>query len=416
MGLSPCVSCTPQTFTWIARCAGLMNTKGAPVQSLRGATRRAFAALVQLALAERVDFVILAGDLYDGDWPDFNTGLFFINRVRELVRSGIPVVLLSGNHDAASRITARLTLPANVHALPTAEPGTIRFDHLRVAVHGQGYARQAETRNLAVGYPAPVGGFFNVGVLHTALDGREGHAPYAPCTVDELVGRGYDYWALGHIHKRESANGSRHPRIEFPGNLQGRHVRESGAKGCLLVTVDGDAQAVPEFRPLDVFRWETVAVNAAAAESVADVLESARAELSDARDRADGRPLAARLVISCSESVSLCLVSDPEQFRANLRGQAGGDVWIEKIKVAPTCTAQAEEPTLSEDAASELRAMLDELRSHPDDARSVFAAGDCGKLVNRLPPDLRAAFEQSWDDVFARTLALLQARPLESAP
>ncbi len=91
-------------------------------------------------------------------------------------------------------------------------------------------------------------------------------------------------------------------------------------------------------------------------------------------------------------------------------------MWIEKIKVAPTCTAQAEEPTLSEDAASELRAVLDELRSHPDDARSVFAAGDCGKLVKRLPPDLRAAFEQSWDDVFARTLALLQARPLESAP
>ena len=91
-------------------------------------------------------------------------------------------------------------------------------------------------------------------------------------------------------------------------------------------------------------------------------------------------------------------------------------MWIEKIKVAPTRTAQAEEPTLSEDAASELRAVLDELRSHPDDARSVFAAGDCGKLVNRLPPDLRAAFEQSWDDVFARTLALLQARPLESAP
>ena len=120
-------------------------------------------------------------------------------------------------------------------------------------------------------------GFFNVGVLHTALDGREGHAPYAPCTVDELVGRGYDYWALGHIHKRESANGNRHPRIEFPGNLQGRHMRESGARGCLLVTVDGSGQTVPEFRSLDVFRWEIVAVNAAAAESTADVLELVRA-------------------------------------------------------------------------------------------------------------------------------------------
>jgi DNA repair protein SbcD/Mre11 len=396
---------------------GLDEYEGAPVQSLRGATRKAFAALIQLAVAERVDFVILAGDLYDGDWPDYNTGLFFVNRVRELDRAGIPVVLITGNHDAASRITARLTLPANVHTLPTAEPGTIRFDHLRVAVHGQGFARQAETRNLAIGYPAPVAGFFNVGVLHTALDGRDGHDRYAPCTVDELVSRGYDYWALGHIHKRESANGSRHPRIEFPGNLQGRHVRESEAKGCLLVTVDGNAQSVPEFRPLDVFRWETVAVDAAAAESVADVLESARAELSEARDSAEGRPLAARVIISCSESVRLCLASDPDQFRAELRGLAGGDVWIEKIKITtPTRAIQVDEPTLSEDAASELRAVLDELRCQPDDARAVFTAGDCGKLVNRLPPDLRATFEQSWDEVFDRAAALLEARTLESAP
>lgn len=395
---------------------GLDEYEGAPIQALRGATRKAFAALIQLALDERVAFVILAGDLYDGDWPDYNTGLFFINRVRELERAGIPVVLLSGNHDAASRITARLTLPANVHALPTAEPGSVLFDDLRVAVHGQGFAKQAETRNLAVGYPVPVAGFFNIGVLHTALDGREGHAPYAPCVVDDLVGRGYDYWALGHIHKRESVNGNQHPRIEFPGNLQGRHVRETGPKGCLLVTVEGNGPAIAEFRPLDVFRWQTVAVDAAAAESIGDVLESARAELSEARDSADGRPLAARVDISCSESMSLSLASDPEQFRADLRGQAGGDVWIEKIKVTPIRVAQAVEPTLSDDAASELRAVLDELRSQPDDARAVFAAGDCGKLMNRLPPDLRAAFEQSGEDVFSRAAALLQTAPLDSTP
>ena len=125
-----CDSCTPRTFTSTAHCAGLMNTKVPRSRQPLAATRNAFAALIQLALVERVDFVILAGDLYDGDWPDYSTGLFFVNHVRELVRAGIPVVLLSGNHDAASRITARLTLPANVHALPTAEPGTIRFDHL----------------------------------------------------------------------------------------------------------------------------------------------------------------------------------------------------------------------------------------------------------------------------------------------
>ncbi len=387
---------------------GLDDYEGAPVQALRGATRKAFAALVELAVVEQVDFVVLAGDLYDGDWPDFSTGLFFVNRVRELEHAGIPVILISGNHDAASRITPRLTLPANVCAFPSGQPATKLFEHLRVAVHGQGFARPAETRNLAVTYPPPVAGFFNIGVLHTALDGREGHAPYAPCTIEDLDARGYDYWALGHIHKRESVNGSRHPRIEFPGNTQGRNMRETGAKGCLLVTVDDHGRAVPEFCPLDVFRWEVVSVNAPTAESILDVLEATRAAITAARDSSDGRPLAIRVFISCSESMSAGLASDPDQLRADLRGQAGGEVWIEKVKLAPIRAARADEPSLSDDATSELRAVLDELRSQPVDARAVFTSGDCGRLLNRLPPNVRAAFEQCWDDVFARASALLE--------
>jgi hypothetical protein len=183
----------------------------------------------------------------------------------------------------------------------------------------------------------------------------------------------------------------------------------------LLVTVDGNGKTVPEFRPLDVFRWEVVSVNAPAVESIPDVLEATRAVISDARDGSDGRPLAVRVIISCSESMSFWLASDPEQFSADLRSQAGGDVWIEKIKVVPIRAARADEPILSEDASSELRAVLDELRSQPDDARAVFTSGDCGKLVNRLPPDLRAAFELSWEDVFVRASALLQAGASEPA-
>ena len=156
------------------------------------------------------------------------------------------------------------------------------------------------------------------------------------------MGRGYGAfgpWAhFTHVNRSTAANIR---RSESPANLQGRHVHKSGAKGFLLVTVDGDARAVPEFRPLDVFRWETVAVNATAAESVAGACSN-RHRPPPTQSTADGRPLAARLIISCSESVSLCLTSDPERFRADLRGQSGGDVWIEKIKVAPTRTAQTE--------------------------------------------------------------------------
>jgi DNA repair protein SbcD/Mre11 len=387
---------------------GLDKYEGAPVDAIRGATRRAFANLVDFAIADHVDFVILAGDIYDGDWPDYNTGLFFLNEVRKLDKAGIPVVLLSGNHDAASRITSHLTLPGNTHVLPTDRPGTVTFDSLRVALHGQGYADQAETRNLASEYPSPISGYFNVGILHTALDGREGHLRYAPCALPELLARGYAYWALGHVHKRENVNEDRQPRVEFPGNIQGRHARETGAKGCLLVTVDAHWRADPEFRPLDVFRWEEVAVDAAEAASITEALDAAVKALADARDQAEGRHLAARIVLSCCDAVHRQIAENMTEFRADLIGQAGPSIWVEKIRLAIIGAKQDSEPVLTGDADSELRAVLAELRLDPEAAKAIFAAGDCGKLKKLLPSELRGVFSDRRDDIFDLAATLLR--------
>src|SRR5690606_30287584 len=120
---------------------------------------------------------------------------------------------------------------------------------------------RAVLENLAASYPSPVRGRFNIGLLHTCATGDAGHEPYAPCSVADLVAKEYDYWALGHVHDRRRLNES--PPIWFSGNLQGRHPRETGAKGCLLVTVDDTGKAEVAFRPLDVFRWETLALDAA---------------------------------------------------------------------------------------------------------------------------------------------------------
>ncbi|MFL5330474.1 MAG: exonuclease SbcCD subunit D [Gemmataceae bacterium] len=386
---------------------GLDTYEGAPVDDLRGATRKAFTSLVQLALDERVDFVVLAGDLYDGDWPDYNTGHFFVNEMRRLERSSIPVILISGNHDAASRITSRLPLPSNVHQLPTKVPGTVRLEQLRVACHGQGFARQAETRNLVTSYPLAIPDYFNIGVLHTALEGREGHDRYCPCSKEELIALGYDYWALGHVHVRESVNADRHPRIEFPGNIQGRNIREAGEKGCLLVSVNEHRECLTDFRSLDLFRWETVEVDATQAESINEVLDLASAALDSKLNSVDGRRLSARVVIACSETVCRTLAQDPQQFRANLRSLAGLQVWIEKIKLNPVPAAIAG-AALSEDASSELQSVVADLRGDLETTRAITSAGECGKLLNRLPADVRSALGDSWDDVFTRTSALLQ--------
>ncbi len=231
------------------------------MEQIRLAARRAFDNLVQLAIDEQVAFVLLAGDLYDGDWKDYNTGIYFVNRMGRLREAGIPVIMVSGNHDAASQITRSLKLPDNVTLFPHRSVGTLHLDHLGVAIHGQSFSARSVMDDLVRNYPQGDPLLFNIGLLHTSLNGRPGHEPYAPCTLDALRSKGYQYWALGHIHQREEI--CRDPWVVFSGNIQGRHIRETGPKGCTLVSVDEGRVISVEERELDVLRWEVCRVDPA---------------------------------------------------------------------------------------------------------------------------------------------------------
>ena len=155
---------------------GLSRYEGVPAEDVRIATRTALGNLVDAAIEEQVAFLIIAGDLYDGDWPDFGTGLFFCAAMGRLEKAGIDVYLLYGNHDAESVLTRKLPLPANVHVFGTRKPVTFVHDATGAALHGWSY-REKDTRdNLAAAYPAPLANRLNIGVLHTALGGRPPHA------------------------------------------------------------------------------------------------------------------------------------------------------------------------------------------------------------------------------------------------
>ncbi|MGB4996461.1 MAG: DNA repair exonuclease, partial [Nitrospira sp.] len=236
---------------------GLDRYDGAPVDRLRSATRSALERLVDRALTERVDFLLLAGDIYDRDWQDFHTGLFFRGQMVRLERAGIRCFIVQGNHDAQGVISRQLTLPSNVTVFSSRAAQTIRLDDLSVAIHGRSFPEREVNEDLVPSYPPPVPGFFNIGLLHTSLTGRAGHDTYAPTDLPTLVAKGYDYWALGHVHAREVLN--ERPRIVFCGNLQGRHAKETGAKGCELVTVEA-GRIEAEFIALDVVRWSQLSV------------------------------------------------------------------------------------------------------------------------------------------------------------
>jgi len=231
---------------------GLLPYEGAPpIEEIRGATRQALDNLVNFALEEKVHFVLIAGDLYDGDWQDFNTGLYFANQMRNLGEAGIRVAVIRGNHDAANSMTKTLVMPENVKIFSARKPETWQLEDLGVAIYGQSYANQDVYENLAIAYPDPMPDMFNIGILHCLISGTEGHLPYAPCTLDDLAAKGYDYWALGHVHKygvlREQ------PHIVYAGCTQGRHIREPGNKGCVLVEVE-ESEIRTEFVPLNVLR------------------------------------------------------------------------------------------------------------------------------------------------------------------
>lgn len=377
---------------------GLERYEGAPVDLIRGASRRAFENLVDLAIREKVDFVVIAGDLYDGDWRDFNTGMFFIRQVARLVESGIPIYLIAGNHDAANTMTRKLRLPENPEGdsmmLSHDRAETRRLDDLGVAIHGRSFANQSEKQNMVPDYPAPIPHVFNLGLLHTSLNGSEEHDTYAPCTPIDLKGKGYDYWALGHIHKRslptEADIGQSGSTILFSGNLQGRHIREPGPRGCYLVTVDDRHQSKTEFRPLDVFRWENCVVSCTDLTSTDDILKSVEGRLRFLMKEHGALPLGVRVILEGATRAHQELTSHRERIVAEIRSRAtivsNESIWIEQVKIRTDYPKDRQLLDCSSGPVGELVHYLDQLAD--DEAAMRELSEEFKDLARKLPAEM----------------------------
>ena len=365
---------------------GLEGYADAPVAQLRQATRRAFDNLVDLAIEEQVAFVLLSGDLYDGDWKDYNTGLFFIDRMSRLRKENIRVFLASGNHDAASQITKALRLPDNVHLFSTKQPETELLEDLGVAVHGQGYDKRVLAENIARKYPQALSHYLNIGLLHTSLTGRQGHEPYAPCSLDDLTSKGYDYWALGHVHLREEV--SRSPWIVFPGNIQGRHIHESGAKGATLVRVDEGCITAVEHRDLDVLRWSLCPVDLTECATMDLAIDEVRQAMEAQQANAEGRPLAIRLQLVGTSLLHAELHRDSAALTEEFRGLAAGlgEIWLEKVQFVTQRPVALAADLGEETPMADLVRTIDSLDFAP--AAVMELVPEIGELQKKLPPEL----------------------------
>ena len=402
---------------------GLANRHNLPTEKILAATRDALVNLVTLAIDQKVDFVLLAGDIYDGDPEDLKANFHFNQQMGRLNQKNIKVVMITGNHDAKSKISKPLSPPKNLTILSAHQPESCEITkegEVIAIIHGQGFLNQAEPRNLASTYPAPVAGKLNIGILHTSLDGREGHANYAPTTPNELINKGYSYWALGHVHTREVVHEK--PYIIFPGNIQGRHIRETGAKGCYLVTFNDNREAQLEFKPLDVFRWEAITVNLDGIEEESD-FEGRLAETVESKKLPFNEiPHGIRIILKGKTNLHSWLICSQNRISENIQGIfdgiSAGNLFLEQIKVETSNESTAtQNDALGEDALSILKQEIEKLKKNPKDLETLLKETPLAKLNKEIPGDWKAKDDTNaiqpmnagWlDEIFNELVPMIQ--------
>jgi exonuclease SbcD len=360
------------------------------------AGRAAVEKLVARTLEEKAAFLIISGDLFDGDWRDVSTGHFFARALGPLQRAGVPVFITRGNHDAESKIIRDLPYGGNVRFFPARKAETLTLEALGVALHGRSYPAREPPADFVRSYPPARPGLLNIGVLHTALQGTRDHAPYAPTSVEDLRRFGYDYWALGHVHAQAVV--ARDPWVVYPGNLQGRNVRETGAKGAMRVTVEnGRIVDVAPFA-CDAARWASETLDVSELADEAAILAAVEARLEAAARAAEGLPLSLRLHLVGAHAEYARFVAERERLEDDIRARAfryAEDFWIERLKVATQAPPQA----LAPDDALDIAALIAEAAAEPDFAVELERL--TRDVADRMPVELGRALTDEMRETLA---------------
>jgi DNA repair protein SbcD/Mre11 len=334
---------------------------GAPVEEIRLATRKALRKLVDFAIESGAAFLVIAGDLFDGEWRDCNTGLYFISEVKRLRDAGIQAYIELGNHDAANRMTNGLPWPDHIRFFDHKHPERIPVPGCDATLYSQSFRLPHVEEDLTSTWPMGDPGSFNIGVLHTSASGDPGHELYAPCSLDSLRSRRYQYWALGHIHTRREL--AREPWVVFSGNIQGRSVRECGPRGCYLVDVDDRGEVALTFEPLDVVRWQVLPIAVDGETSPGDLEALAQDAIERAAVDAEGRTLAVRIRIEGHGPAWNRAAGNVPGLRNRIRAlaqEAAVPVHVEKLELSARLPESPEKPDAG--PIAELRALIDEFR------------------------------------------------------
>lgn len=374
------------------------------VEAIRKATFKSFDTLIDLCIQRQADFLLIAGDVYDGADRSLQAQLRFRDGLTKLDACGIQTFTVHGNHDPLDGWTHSLTLPGHVHTFGSTVASVVfQKDKVPVArIHGISYPHKNISDGFGKNFKRQGDEPFQIGLLHCNVGGNADHQPYAPRTIDELADADLDYWALGHVHEstvlRESS-----PFIGYPGNTQGRHIREQGKRGCFLVCVDsrGQMQSTPEFLETDTVRWYASTLNVSELDNMDDLIDRLEQKLDDLSQPAEGRPVVARITLEGRGAIHSSLTRSDTASELLERLQALGSdrspfVWVESLKIRTRALVDIAARREAQDFVGDLLTMINDLRDSPELLVEIHAAlselyqhRKAGKLLNL--PDRNAA-------------------------
>jgi DNA repair exonuclease SbcCD nuclease subunit len=357
------------------------------------ASRSCLSRIVDLCISEQVQALVIAGDLYDGGQTSMKTARFLVQELERLSAAEIPTYLIRGNHDAASKITRELVLPAAVKVFSgRAEAVETRWNNHAIAVHGISFRLPHAPESLLDHFSAPVAGAFNIGLLHTSLGGASGHDPYAPCTLADLQHTGFDYWALGHIHKRAVHAGP--TTVVMPGIPQGRDIGEDGQKSVTLVSVADDGAVDLIQKPLATAQFERLPVPCHDIADWGDLVTALTQSLKTARREHDAEHLIVRPMLQGNSPLAWRAHRDADLLREQAQSVAEqiGTLWIDKVEIG----LQSGENTRPAGALGEMAALVSAGSLRVDDPRVV---AELDLITKHLPKELRGLMGDSETEV-----------------
>ena len=339
--------------------------------ALRRATFDAYDNIIDLCVAEQVDALLIAGDVYDGADRSLGAQLKFVNGLKRLDSAGIRSFVCHGNHDPLDGWEAQLDLPDGCVRFGPEVMGEPIFpdDPGRAAVYGISYPHQEVRENLTPHFQDLTGKGFKIGLLHANVGGNPNHDSYAPCSVSDLEHTDIDYWALGHVHTRAVLR-PESPSVVYPGNPQGRHPNELGRRGVYLVEVSESDGVSLEFRAMDVVRWERRVLKIDNLVDQQRVLDAISHLADSALDETEGRPVVLRLVLSGRGSMDRWLrrpgtVEDIlEDLNAEYEGRRPW-LWCERIQLKTGSLINREQVMQREDFVGDLSRLAEDLAQSP---------------------------------------------------